>query len=46
MVSIPKTAVFPDKVYTAAELQAAAVQKKSWTEFVLSGGMRRRSGKN
>jgi hypothetical protein len=46
MVSIPKTAVFPDKMYTAAELQAAAVQKKSWVEFVVHGGMKRRSGKN
>lgn len=46
MVSIPKTAVFPDKMYTAAELQAAAVQKKSWVEFVVAGGMKRRSGKN
>jgi hypothetical protein len=46
MVSIPKTAVFPDKMYTAAELQAAAVQKKSWVEFVVAPGMKRRSGKN
>jgi hypothetical protein len=34
MTSIPKTAVFPDKMYTAAELQAVAVQKKSWVEFI------------
>ena len=46
MVSIPKTVVFPDKMYTAAELQAAAVQKKSWVEFVVAPGMKRRSGKN
>lgn len=46
MVSIPKTAMFPDKLYTAAELQAAAVQKKSWTEFALPVGMKRRSVKN
>lgn len=47
MVNIPKTAVFPDKMYTAAELQAAAVQKKSWVEFLgIGSGTRRRSGKN
>ena len=47
MESIPKTALFPDKLYTAAELQAAALHKKSWTEFVLPvNGMKRRSVKN
>jgi SpoVK/Ycf46/Vps4 family AAA+-type ATPase len=44
--SIPKSAVFPDKMYTAAELQAAVVEKKSWTEFVCNPRASRRFGKN
>ena len=35
MTSIPNTVVFPERMYTAAELQAAALQKDSWKEFTL-----------
>jgi len=32
-VTIPKTVVFPDRVYSAAELQSLAAQRDSWETF-------------
>jgi hypothetical protein len=44
--TIPKSIQFPDRMYTAAELQAAVVQKSSWHDFAIQPVCKRRSGKN
>jgi hypothetical protein len=46
MTSIPKSVQFPDRMYTAAELQAAVVQTESWGDFAIQPVCKRRSGKN
>lgn len=43
-VTIPKTVVFPDRMYSAAELQSLAAQRETWETFGETTRSRRRAG--